>query len=266
MTHQTKLSDFFPQKGDKILTFYDIDKTKSRLMFNENMTLSDIQNVLRDNDNRDFIVSPENLNKKIKELRPKDLTFNLFPYKAIVNFRFFNVYDRGIGQQEELLYETSKEMELNNLDGSLLEEVALRIWRELTNEQKKYSTTFFREGRIVVNSKPLSLEEKSTNLIEMPNVYSRLDNVIDVDSVVSNSYPQNIQQSFDNDDEISNGITSESYDDNDYFVPNPDEYEQINGIWMPKDNRYRYGGKKKKRSTRKKRKNARKSKRRRRLY
>jgi hypothetical protein len=230
-------------------------------MFNENMTLSDVQNVLRDNDNRDFIVSPENLNKKIKELRPKDLTFNLFPYKAIVNFRFFNVYDRGIGQQEELLYETSKEMELNNLDGSLLEEVAKRIWRELTDEQKKYTTTFFREGRIVVNSKPLPLEKKSMNLIEMPNVYSKLNNVIDVDSVVSNSYPQNNKQSFD-DDEISNGITSESYDDNDYFVPNPDEYEQINGIWMRKTN----GGKKKKRSTRKKRRNARKSKRRRRLY
>jgi hypothetical protein len=265
MSRNQPITNFFPRKVDTILTFSDIDNTKYELKFNENMTLSDVQNVLRDTNNRDFIVSSENLNKKIKELLPEDLTFKLFPYKAIVNFRFFNVYDRGIGQQEELLYETSKEMELNNLDGSLLEEVALRIWKELTDEQKKYTTTFFREGRIVVNSKPLPLEEKSKNLIEMPNVYSKLNNVIDVDSVVSNSYPKNIQQSFD-DDEISNGITSESYDD-DYFVPNPDEYEQdAYGVWVKKKELTGYGGKKKKRNTRKKRKNARKSKRRRRLY
>lgn len=259
--NQPPITNFFSPEGLKTLTFYNIDGMEHRFMFDENMTISDVQEALRKNDNRDFRVSSvDDFDKPIKEL-PENFEISLFPYKATVNFRFFNVYDRGLGQQEELLYETTKEMELKGLSGDVLEESARRIWNGLSNEQKKYPTTFFRdsEGSIFVNSKPLTFDNKSTRFIDMPDVYGSEKNVIDVNSVVSNFYPQNNNLI---NDESSTGITYQSYDDNgEYFNPEQSGYTQnAYGVWVPNS-----GGRKKKRNTKTKRrrKNARKSKRRR---
>lgn len=241
--NQPRITNYFSPVGQKILTVYNNDGTQYRFIFDENWTLGDVQNAFRENDNRDFIISSvDDFNKPIKEL-PNDFQIDLFPYKANVTFRFVNVYDGLNTQRAEILYQTSKEMDLQNLNGNILEEVAKRIWSELTSRQKKYKTTFFREVRIAVNSK--YLRDMSINFIDLPNVKTTENNIIKMDVVVSNIYPQ----------EVNNNI--EVNDNNvDYFNPAENGYEYINGVWMKK------GGKKSKRRTRQKRK----SKKSRRLY